>query len=100
MNVVVAYRLHPVYEIEPGGIATAAVMSCMATGRTLSGMGGGGRFLAPEVVRALDAREGPRVICDGAIYERLTLLARHVTEGTATREEAEGILTDLEKDAV
>ncbi len=50
---IVAYRLTPVFEMEPGGIATAALMTCMATGKILDGMGGGGDFLAPEVVDAL-----------------------------------------------
>lgn len=61
---IVAYRLEPVFEIEPGGIATAAVMQCMATGEYLSGMGGGGDYLAPGVVEML--RGGDCVIIKGA----------------------------------
>lgn len=50
---IVAYRLVPVFEIEEGAFATAAVMTCMATGEVLDGMGGGGEFLAPRIVDML-----------------------------------------------
>lgn len=50
---IIAYRLQPVYATPPGGISTACVMQCAATGRVLSGDGGGGTFLAPEVVEKL-----------------------------------------------
>ena len=50
---IVAYRVTPVFEPEPGGVATAAVMICMATGKILDGMGGGGEFIAPDVVNML-----------------------------------------------
>lgn len=53
MRKLIAYRLTPVYELEPGSLATAAVMQCMATGETLSGMGGGGEYLSPKVVETL-----------------------------------------------
>ena len=53
MRKVIAYRLSPVFETEEGGFATAAIMSCMATGEVLSGMGGGGDFLSPRVVEVL-----------------------------------------------
>ena len=52
-NKIIAYRLEPVHENLPGGIATAAVMTCMATGETLSGMGGGGDYLSPAFVDTL-----------------------------------------------
>lgn len=50
---IIAYRLEPVYELAEGGFVTAAVMSCMATGEMLEGMGGGGEFLSPKVVNLL-----------------------------------------------
>jgi len=96
VRVPIAYRLQPVYETEPGGIANAAVMSCTATGRVLSGMGGGGRFLAPEVVKALEDGRRGRVICDADLFDRLTSLARKVAEGQATAHEAAALVTDLD----
>lgn len=61
----IAYKLVPVYEPPAGGIATAAVMSCALTGRVLSGMGGGGLYLAPEIVDEL--RRGKlRYVPDGS----------------------------------
>jgi hypothetical protein len=53
---IIAYRLTPVYPVEPGTMRTACVMSCMATGEKLSGMGGGGMFLSPKVV--VDLQKG------------------------------------------
>jgi len=50
---IVAYRLTPVFEVEPGGFSTAAVITCIATGEYLDGMGGGGEFLSPKVVDIL-----------------------------------------------
>lgn len=49
----IAYRLTPAYPPEPGSLSTACVMTCMATGKILSGSGGGGAFLAPEVFEML-----------------------------------------------
>ena len=55
---IIAYRLTPIYAPTPGprgqeAFFSAAVISCMATGKMLSGMGGGGEFLSPEVVEML-----------------------------------------------
>lgn len=54
---IIAYQLQPVYETPPDEFAmeTAALMTCLATGEVLSGMGGGGLFLSPEVVERLRA---------------------------------------------
>lgn len=76
----IAYRLTPVQETPPGGIATAAVMTCMATGETLSGMGGGGTYLAPRIVDALRA-PGAKAILDQADLDSLLSLARDVASG-------------------
>jgi len=46
----IAYRLEPVYQPAPGQLSTAAVMQCALTGKFLSGSGGGGMYLAPEIV--------------------------------------------------
>lgn len=56
---IIGYRLEPVHESQPGSIQTAAVMTCMATGKELSGMGGGGDFISPEVFASL--RGGPLI---------------------------------------
>lgn len=60
----IAYRLQPVYAAGPGTIQTAALMTCMATGEVLDGMGGGGDFLSPKVVELL--RGGDCTITKGA----------------------------------
>lgn len=68
---IIAYRLAPVYEIPPGGIAAAAVMTCLATGKVLSGSGGGGEFLSPLVVAWLRSPE-PQIVLQQS--ELVTLL--------------------------
>ena len=75
MTQTIAYRLQPVKETPPGGIATAAVMSCAATGETLSGMGGGGLFLSPRIVDALRA-PGAKAIVDQKDLDALLDIAR------------------------
>lgn len=69
------YRLEPVVEPPADAgpqIATAAVVTCLATGRMLDGMGGGGEFLSVEVVDAL--RRGARARMEpGDTPCRLTL---------------------------
>ncbi len=76
----IAYRLTPIQETPPGGIATAAIMTCMATGEMLSGMGGGGTYLSPRIVEALRA-PGAKAILDQADLESLLSLARDVASG-------------------
>lgn len=66
---IVAYRVEPVHEIPEGGIATAAVMRCMASSEILSGMGGGGEYLAPRVVDLL--RGGGCIIMDTDGYDQM-----------------------------
>lgn len=44
----IGYHLTPVSASE-GGISTACMMECMVTGAILSGSGGGGYFISPEV---------------------------------------------------
>lgn len=62
---VIAYRLTPVYPAAANSIATAAAITCMATGKMLDGMGGGGLFLSPEVVEMLRGG-GCTITKDGA----------------------------------
>lgn len=81
MNRIVAYRLVPVQEIQEGGIATAAVMTCMVTGRTLSGMGGGGSFIAPEVVDALRRQDVARAVCDAPMLDAMIEMTSAVARG-------------------
>jgi hypothetical protein len=76
----IAYRLTPIQETPPGGIATAAVMTCMATGEMLSGMGGGGTYLSPRIVEALRA-PGAKAIVDQGDLDALLSLARDVASG-------------------
>jgi hypothetical protein len=49
------YHLSPGWELRPGepgygGIASAALMRCVVTGKTLSGMGGPGFAIHPDVL--------------------------------------------------
>lgn len=92
MRPTIAYRLTPVKELEPGGIGTAAVMTCMASGRLLSGMGGGGMYLAPDVVEALRASGVPRAVCDAVLLEDLMKLARRAAEGEDVAKDAASII--------
>jgi hypothetical protein len=94
----VAYRLTPVYEVEPGQIATAALINCMATGRMLSGMGGGGEYLAPEVVESLRASGTARVVCDAALFERMLDLAQRAATGEDVARSAAAIVEEVHAD--
>lgn len=75
MTGIIAYRLQPLKETPPGGLATAAVMSCAATGEMLSGMGGGGLFLSPRIVDALRT-PGAKAIIDQKDLDALIEIAR------------------------
>lgn len=55
----VAYRVEAIPH-STGGISTACVMSCEVTGKMLSGSGGGGRFISPEVMDLLLNDEATR----------------------------------------
>ena len=90
------YDLVPVREEpeDPGAfrILSAAVVQCLATGRTLDGMGGPGHALAPEVVDALDMRKtggGPRMILDAADFDRIHAALVAAGEGLADPGKAE-----------
>jgi len=48
-----AYRLEAIHPRTDGGFATACVMSCMVSGKMLSGSGGGGSYISPEVYEIL-----------------------------------------------
>ena len=45
----VAYRVQAVPPLPPGSLATAAIIRCAVSGEILSGSGGGGEFISPEV---------------------------------------------------
>ncbi len=45
---IIAYRLVPVFKPAPGGFATTAMMTCMATEKTVSTSGGGGEIISTE----------------------------------------------------
>ena len=68
---IIAYRLEPVREPAEPTIMTAAVMTCIATGRTLSGMGGGGDHLSPAIVDALRADGRGKVILDSNLFDAM-----------------------------
>lgn len=68
---IIAYRLEPVYEVPPGRLVTAAVMQCLATGKVLSGSGGGGEYLDPEIVEALRDGGESKVIITATEHDRL-----------------------------
>lgn len=75
------YSLYPVYEPKKDTFMNAAVQYCMATGKLLSGMGGGGLALSPEIVDALDARKNnheARMICSAKDMDDLIFLAQKV----------------------
>lgn len=92
MSRIIAYRLARVLELEEGGIATAALMKCMATGEVLSGMGGGGEFLSPEVVQALRSAGTARAICDRHMLDALLAMAHAVALGDDQRDTAKSIM--------
>lgn len=93
MSGTIAYRLTPVRETPPGGMATAAVMTCMATGRVLSGMGGGGQYLSPEVVDALRATDTARTVCDAALLDDLMATVRRAAEGHDVADDARRLIS-------
>ena len=67
------WELMPVYD-EPADafkLTTAAVVQCLATGKILDGMGGGGYFLCNEIVNALQNNGKPKVIIDADEYDQL-----------------------------
>jgi hypothetical protein len=72
------YRLTPIFKQAPGGFATAAIQECMATGKVLSGSGGGGLALSKDIVRALDRTRNngkSRAIVDADDLDKLIGLA-------------------------
>ena len=82
------YTLTPVRQAPDGTIMSAAIQQCMATGKTLAGMGGGGIALAPEIVEALDMRQHgeARAICSARDLEDLIALARRLADAGSTVE--------------
>lgn len=95
MSRTVAYRLEPIPEQVPGGLSTAAIMTCIATGEILSGSGGGGLHLAPAVVEALRSDGTPKVIMDASEHEGLVALARAAAEGFDVKVQAEAIVASM-----
>lgn len=82
----VGWSLKPIYSdpdpTPPGymSFATAAVMSCIATGEMIAGMGGPGYALSAKVVKSLDRTHGG----GGAVYvveeKYLRDIARHASK--------------------
>lgn len=91
MTNVIAYRLSPVRDVPAGGIATAAVMTCMATGEILYGMGGGGSYLSAKVVEAL-RDEGAKSICNSALLDDVISILRRAARGEGVEKDAVDIL--------
>jgi hypothetical protein len=72
------YEMIPVFPIEDGAIASAAVVICMATGTVLAGMGGPGRNpIAPEIFKALKNEGVPKVIITEQELKEQIQLARN-----------------------
>lgn len=82
---IIAYRLEPVYEPRSESIGTAAVMTCMATGKMLSGSGGGGSFLAPEIVDVLRNDGTSKTIIAAAYYDAMVAALKAVTDAYELR---------------
>lgn len=88
------YALTPVGRPRPnqvGAIASAATVSCIATGRLLDGSGGPGYALSPDIVHALDMRRsggGPKVILDAVDFDRMTDALRTARDALAGRSDA------------
>jgi hypothetical protein len=81
------YALTPVRPAPDGAIMSAAIQRCMATGKTLDGMGGGSLALSLEVVDALDMwKHGgeTRVIGSARDWDDLLALARDLAKSGPT----------------
>lgn len=73
MRKIIGYKLSPV---EPSsGFATAALLTCAVTGKTLSSSGGGGLAISPEVKTVIT--EDPEV--QELIRQKIALLDSNPT---------------------
>jgi hypothetical protein len=93
-----AYRVEPIYPRDPNKemLVTAAVMTCMATGRMLDGMGGGGQFLAPEIVDGLrNQGVGKSVVYNADWDGALAALRRIVAIGGEAAKIAQAALDQI-----
>lgn len=89
---IIAYRLEPIREPEAGALATAAVTTCIATGRALSGAGGGGDHLSPAVVEALRADGRGKVILDSNLFDAMKDVVERMAAAGDVR--AKAVVTD------
>lgn len=71
---VLYWKLIPVHPSPDGAIRNAAVATCLATGKILDGSGDSDNVLCNEVVEALRATHGPRVIINASLLEAADLL--------------------------
>lgn len=86
MSKILYYALCPVLEnTAQNRIATAAVATCMATGKLLSSSGGGGDFLSKDIVDALRAGGKGRAyaIIDGALLDEVMTIVKQSTSPEA-----------------
>jgi hypothetical protein len=97
------YDLVPVREEpeEAGGfsIASAAVVSCIVTGRHLDGIGGPGFAVCAEVVDALDMnRHGgkPRMVMEAEEFERMHAALVAARTGLSDPDSAAKALAEVE----
>ena len=67
------YILSPVYPQEGFGFATAAIITCVATGEILSGSGGPSLGISTKIVDALSTPEVKYIVDEDTIDELLTL---------------------------
>lgn len=71
---VLYWKLEPVYPSPENTIRNAAVATCLATGKVVDGSGGSDNLLCNEVVEALRATHGPRVIVNASLLEAADVL--------------------------
>lgn len=65
----IGYTLNPIRNSSDGGMVTAAIMTCMVTGKMLSSSGGGAYAICPEVFELLDHDEDVREMIKRKVSE-------------------------------
>jgi hypothetical protein len=86
------------------GIATAAIMQCIATGKTLEGMGGPGYAISADIVDALDMSKSgnqPKIIMNEDVFNKISSFLSEIAGGNsdisnpAIRAQAKAILGEI-----
>lgn len=71
MKNIIYYKLIPVYEPDENTILSAATVNCIATGKILSGMGGGCLAISPDIIDYMISNKSSKVICKSTQYDEL-----------------------------